>query len=134
MTIGTRICELRKAKGFTQEYVAEQLGISRQAVSKWEQDITSPDTKNLIALASLLGTSIEYIATGNAGNLSAAPDESWKTVRRINRKISAGNKQLLFGIILIFLTPFLFGFRLDSWDYSDHSGNRESDLRFPSGG
>ena len=51
MTIGNRIAELRKAKGFTQEYVADQLGVSRQAVSKWEQDQTSPDTKNLIALA-----------------------------------------------------------------------------------
>lgn len=64
MTIGNRISELRKAKGFTQEYVADQLGVTRQAVSKWEQDITSPDTKNLIALSSLLDASIEYIATG----------------------------------------------------------------------
>lgn len=66
MTIGKRISELRKAKGYTQEYVAAQLGVSRQAVSKWEQDQTSPDTRNLIALSQLLGSSVEYLAVGEA--------------------------------------------------------------------
>ena len=66
MTIGNRIAELRKAKGFTQEYVADQLGVSRQAVSKWEQDQTSPDTKNLIALAQLLDTDISFLAMGTS--------------------------------------------------------------------
>lgn len=65
MTIGNRISELRKAKGYTQEYVAEQLGVSRQAVSKWEQDQTSPSTDNLIALSKLLDARVEYLATGN---------------------------------------------------------------------
>lgn len=64
MSIGTRISELRKRNHYTQEYVAEQLDISRQAVSKWEKDLTSPDTGNLIKLAELLGSSVEYIATG----------------------------------------------------------------------
>ena len=74
MTIGNRIYELRKAKGYTQEYVAEKLDVTRQAVSKWEQDVTSPDTKNLIALSSLLGASIEYIATGNHAEQPAIAD------------------------------------------------------------
>ncbi len=68
MTIGKRISELRKAKGYTQEYVAEQLGVSRQAVSKWEKDLTSPDTKNLIALSKLFGATVEYIAVGGDGD------------------------------------------------------------------
>ena len=66
MTIGNRIRALRQEKGYTQEYIAEQLGVSRQAVSKWEQDQSSPDTNNLIALSALLDASIEYIATGNS--------------------------------------------------------------------
>lgn len=64
MTIGERIAKSRKDKNFTQEYVAEQLGVSRQAVSKWENDLTSPDTYNLIKLAQLLDVSVEYIACG----------------------------------------------------------------------
>lgn len=64
MTIGTRINSLRKKKGYTQEYIAEQLHVTRQAVSKWEQDQTSPDTWNLIELSKLLETSVEYITLG----------------------------------------------------------------------
>ena len=52
-TIGQRISELRKSSSFSQEYVAEKLNVSRQAVSKWEQDLSAPDTYNLIALAEL---------------------------------------------------------------------------------
>ena len=64
MTIGKRISELRKQHNYSQEYLAERLNVSRQAVSKWEQDQTSPDTNNLIALAQLFDVSVEYLATG----------------------------------------------------------------------
>ncbi len=63
-TLGARIAELRRAKGYSQEYVAEAVGVSRQAVSKWEQDQSAPDTYNLIALAGILGVTVEYLATG----------------------------------------------------------------------
>ena len=42
-TIGNRIAKYRKEKGFTQESLAEQLGVSAQAVSKWENDASCPD-------------------------------------------------------------------------------------------
>ncbi len=64
MTIGERIRELRRTKNYSQEYIAAVLGVSRQAVSKWENDTSSPDTKNLIALAELLDSTVEYIALG----------------------------------------------------------------------
>ena len=64
MSIGQRIQELRKEHSYSQEYVAERLNVSRQAVSKWENDTSAPDTYNLIALAELFDVSVEYIATG----------------------------------------------------------------------
>lgn len=64
MSIGQRISELRKSNALSQEYVAERLGVTRQAVSKWETDLSAPDTYNLIALAELFDVSVEYIATG----------------------------------------------------------------------
>lgn len=64
MTLGERIANLRKESGYSQEYIAEQLEVSRQAVSKWEKDISSPDTGNLIKLAKLLNTSVQFLATG----------------------------------------------------------------------
>lgn len=65
MSIGKRIREARTGKGYTQEYLAEMLSVSRQAVSKWEKDQSCPDTQNLIALSELLGVSVEYLAVGN---------------------------------------------------------------------
>lgn len=70
MTIGERIQKLRNSKGFTQEYVANVMGISRQAVHKWEKNETRPDTDNLILLADILGTTVEYIAVGNTDSES----------------------------------------------------------------
>lgn len=49
----------REAKGYTQEFVAESLGVSRQAVSKWEKGTTEPSTSNLFALAKLFDMPIE---------------------------------------------------------------------------
>lgn len=65
MSIGERIGELRKEKKLSQGQLADFLGVSRQAVSKWENDASSPDTLNLIKLADALDTEIEYLATGN---------------------------------------------------------------------
>ena len=76
MTIGERIAELRKDRGYSQEYVAEKLDVSRQAVSKWECDASAPDTYNLIALAELFGVSVEYIAVGKKeGDANTASHE-----------------------------------------------------------
>lgn len=64
MSIGDRILELRQANNISQLQLSEVLGISRQAVSKWENDQAAPDTINLIKLADVLNTEVEYLATG----------------------------------------------------------------------
>ena len=74
MSIGERISDLRAQRNISQVQLAKQLGISRQAVSKWENDLTSPDTLNLIKLADVLDTDVEYLATGNHGTHKAAPE------------------------------------------------------------
>ena len=57
--IANRLVKLRKEKGLSQEQLAEELGISRQAVSKWERAESSPDTDNLICLAKLYNMSLD---------------------------------------------------------------------------
>ena len=73
MSIGERILELRKQKNISQVQLAKALGISRQAVSKWENDLAAPDMMNLIHLADLLVTDTEYLATGVHAKQKAQP-------------------------------------------------------------
>ena len=62
MTLGERIAQLRREAGLSQEGLAEQMGVSRQAVSKWEKGLSYPDTENLLALAALFGVSADHLA------------------------------------------------------------------------
>ena len=64
MTIGKRIAALRKEKGLTQEELAQHMGVSGQAVSKWENDQTCPDISALPKLARLLGVSVDELLEG----------------------------------------------------------------------
>lgn len=107
MTIGERISELRRTASLSQEYVAEKLGVSRQAVSKWETDVSAPDTYNLIALSSLFGVSVEYLATGRTP--TPTPDEAHKdgSQKAIGTQrilgfilLGAGLISLILGILL----------------------------------
>ncbi len=61
---GTRLARLRRAHNITQEGLAEVLGVSRQAVSKWESDLTYPETDKLLRLARLYGCTVDYLLTG----------------------------------------------------------------------
>lgn len=56
-----RLADLRRSKGYSQEGLARKLGLSRQAVSKWERAESSPDTENLISLAKLYGVSLDEL-------------------------------------------------------------------------
>ena len=64
MSIGELIAELRKAEKLSQGQLASLLDVSRQAVSKWENDQSTPDTLKLIQLADVLKTDVEYLSTG----------------------------------------------------------------------
>lgn len=64
MSIGERITELRQNLDISQGQLAQLLDVTRQAVSKWENDHSSPDTIKLIRLADILDTDVEYLATG----------------------------------------------------------------------
>ncbi len=90
MTMEERIRQSRMALGYSQEYVAEQLGLSRQAVSKWESGKSSPDTKNLIALAELFGCSVQWLLTGEQ---PSRPVEN--PVRRDTAELSGMVKSIL---------------------------------------
>ena len=61
MTFGEKLQKLRKAKGWTQEDLAAQISISRQALSKWEQGAVDPDTENVLQISKIFGVSTDYL-------------------------------------------------------------------------
>ena len=76
LAMAQRLFDRRKAAGLSQEALAAQLGVSRQAVSKWERSESSPDTDNLIALAALYGVSLDELLYGEAADDADCPEGS----------------------------------------------------------
>lgn len=74
LEIAQKLVEQRKKHGYSQEALAEQLGVSRQAVSKWERAEASPDTDNLIALSRLYQISLDELV----GKSTASGAQSYK--------------------------------------------------------
>lgn len=75
LAMAQRLVDRRKAAGISQEALAAQLGVSRQAVSKWERSESSPDTDNLIALAALYGVSLDELLYGEAVDDADDPED-----------------------------------------------------------
>lgn len=61
MTFGEKLSKLRKENNYTQEQLADILGVSRQSISKWESDMTYPETDKLIKLGKLFDCSMDYL-------------------------------------------------------------------------
>lgn len=81
LAMAQRLVDRRKAAGLSQEALAAQLGVSRQAVSKWERSESSPDTDNLIALAALYGVSLDELLYGEAASdANGSEDGSTETM------------------------------------------------------
>lgn len=90
MTIGKRIALLRKEKGLKQEELAEMLGVSGQAVSKWENDQTCPDISLLPQLASILGVTVDELLSGKremAPSVQILPEDQRKDIKEMMLRI-----------------------------------------------
>jgi len=81
LSMGQIIKDLRKRNGFTQEELAERLGITNQAVSKWENDTGMPDISQVVPLASIFGVSTDVLF-GIAD--TTENEEAWKIVLHAN--------------------------------------------------
>src|SRR5574344_299271 len=118
--IGERIYEERKRKGLSQTDLADQLGLSTKAVSKWETGEAQPTLDNISRLAEVFGVTTDYLISGKgmsgAANANAAPKdgkgnfqylEDQKEKRTKIRK--AGWICLIVSVILIIIGVALFG-------------------------
>ena len=95
MTIGKRITLLRKEKGLTQEELASHMGVSPQAVSKWENDQTCPDISALPKLARLLGVTVDELLEGKQelAPVRLLPPEERKDIKDMMLRITVDSAQ-----------------------------------------
>ncbi len=78
-SIGNRITKYRKVLGITQEELASRLGLSSQAVSKWECDTSCPDISLLPELCKVLGITTDELLTGKTDEVRLVPSEKQKS-------------------------------------------------------
>ena len=102
MTLGLRIQALRKKQGLSQEALGEALGVSRQAISKWEGDQAIPELDKLTAMAALFGVTLDYLVRGEEGGGGDAAQESAPRARRKIRLLT-GLCALLAVLAAVFL-------------------------------
>lgn len=75
MSMGSKLAQARRKNNLTQEQLAEQLGVTRQAVSRWESDAAYPETDKIVRMSQLLGVSCDWLlrdGADDAGNGAAA--------------------------------------------------------------
>lgn len=116
MTLGEKIKACRQRAGLSQEKLAERVGVSRQAVTKWEANQSAPHTENLFQLAEALGTTVDFLLT---------PQETGRSVEAIDRcdpmaREAAARRErfranirtvltVMGGYLLLYLAGRLFG-------------------------
>lgn len=105
MNIADRIQYLRKTKGMSQEELADQIGVSRQAVSKWESEQSTPDLEKIIIMSNLFEVTTDYILKG----IEPVSPQNKKTL-----------KSLYIGFVLIFATiAGIWSFTANRFNYDE---------------
>lgn len=120
LEIANRLVSLRKEHGLSQEKLAEKLGVSRQAISKWERGEASPDTDNLVALAEVYGTTLDALM----GLAKEAPPQQDDTQAEMSASAEKAKTPLQMTAVKLLKFPFplilalvylIFGFTLHRW-------------------
>jgi len=105
MSLGQRLIELRKEKKLSQEEVAGKLNVTRQTVSKWETDQSTPDFDKILPLCELYGISTEELITGKKVVIQEEKQEKTKEeiISDTPEKKSKRVKGLVIGILIYFV-------------------------------
>ena len=102
MNLSENLQNLRKAKGMSQEELAEKLDVSRQAVSKWETGETSPETEKIIMICDLFDCSMDDLIKGKVIIEDATSKKVYdKFMNKFSKGISLGVLMILIGVTLL---------------------------------
>ena len=118
MSIGTNIQQLRKSAGLSQEQLADAIGISRQAISKWETDQSVPDVDKLVLLCDVFHVSSDELLgmhqpAASSGSVDTKLEECVK-MNRQSRLFTAGWLTALVGAVLLIAEFFSLFFLRDA--------------------
>lgn len=110
MTFGEKLSKIRKEYNYTQEQLADILGVSRQSISKWESDIAYPETDKLIKIGKLFKCSMDYLlneeVTEKQGVQPTEKESLWDKLKINERK----SKKMIFGMPLYHIGRNAHGF------------------------
>lgn len=117
MTLAEKIAALRKQKNFSQEDLAAMLGVTRQAVSKWESAQSMPDLDKIVQLSQALGVSTDYLLKDEYEEPAALPEKrpEAKSARRVSREQAetflrlreAAGPRIALGVALCVWSPIV---------------------------
>ncbi len=114
-TIGQIITQLRKQKGLSQEELANELYVTRQAISKWESDGGVPDIDNLKNIATYFNVSVDYLI-GKEQNAEDSTNENAPiNLTNKNNKTTINKNKKIIRIVISIMTAIGFGLILISW-------------------
>lgn len=110
MSLGNRIRSERKKKGFSQEDLAKQIGITRQAIQKWEKDENEPCLNDLVTLSKIFGVSLHYLVDGENEKEGEEPPNSEKGK-------TTSNIPLMIILTITLVTSIVFFLLLVIWSF-----------------
>ncbi len=108
MKLGEKIVKLRKERGLSQEALAEQIGTTRQAVSKWENDQGFPETEKLLQLSNVFEVSVDFLLKDEKTD-TGIDEKGYYVSREFARGYLANEKKTVLGLGLCFFFWALAG-------------------------
>lgn len=112
MEIGNKINQLRKLSGMTQEQLAEKLNVSRQTISKWESDSTSPDLESIVKISRIFHVSLDDLLKEGEVDVANKTDEqiTLEDLMKINLYNRKMTLLLISGLIFIMVSILNFAY------------------------
>ena len=96
MSMGSKLAQARRKNNLTQEQLAEQLGVTRQAVSRWESDTAYPETDKIVRMSQLLGVSCDWLLRDGADDAGNGPAAAPALVTRLLAQAAGRKARLAF--------------------------------------
>jgi len=121
MTFGEKLQNLRKARGWSQEELAEQIGVSRQALSKWELGTSLADTENVLKLSRLFGVSTDYLLYDeyeSDRDIPAVQRGSEELLKQYQKRKQTVISEIFLAIGLLGLVILGIAVSVSSWDFA----------------